>query len=317
MPTYETRFGPVHAGPQIERHSSGALKSCITVKESPLATEYGTLVPQFTANSYRKRQFPIISFHESGMLNVLPLEEQTVVPTPLGEMLAEKLVFYPDGALKRIFPLDGCLSGFWEQSDERSLAHPLKVETPVGPVEALILAVYFSPKGDLRSLTLWPGEEVDVPTPVGMILTRVGMAFHDSGALKSVEPNRPTVVRTPIGEILAFNPDANGITGDSNSICFGDTGDILSVTTVSNAFVISGESGSSTKIEPPLRINPLDGENLEPGPLTVSFEGGYVRFSAEGADDLVVEAGSVLTKKHVRLFSFSAAPVATPCTATM
>ncbi len=305
MPIVETRFGYIHAGPHVEYFASGALKSCIAVKASPLSTEHGTFVPQFTSNTFRKRQFPCITFHESGMLNLLPLEEQVVLATPLGKLPAEKIALYPDGTLKRLFPLDGCLSGFWGEDDERKLAHPSRVQTPVGPVEALLLTFYFSPKGNIKSLTLWPGEVLDVPTPLGAIPSRIGMAFHDSGALKSVEPERPAAIRTPIGDILAFDPDANGITADWNSLCFSESGDITSVTTVSTAFLIAEKNGSSVKIEPPLRVNPMDGVTREPGPLTVDFEGGHVRFSAKDMKDIRADIASVRAQRYVPLFTFS------------
>ena len=38
---------------------------------------------------------------------------------------AEQVSFYESGALKRIFPLNGTLSGYWTQEDEAKLATPL------------------------------------------------------------------------------------------------------------------------------------------------------------------------------------------------
>ena len=75
-------------------------------------------------------------FHESGRLKCLPLETQTIVATPAGDIPAEMLTFHPDGSLSRIFPLNGKLSGYWSQDDEAKLAAPLTMLTPVGVLTA-------------------------------------------------------------------------------------------------------------------------------------------------------------------------------------
>ena len=215
MPTITTPFGPIEALPGVELFPDGSVRSCRAARACPLDTPIGTLVPQYNANTLRKRQLPAILFHPAGMIRNLPLEEQVVVPTPLGLLPAELITFHDSGALKRVFPLNGALNGYWTQEDELRLAVPMDLETPAGPVRARLLSLYFSPRGDLRSLTLWPGQTVDVPSPLGRVTARIGVSFFDSGAIRSLEPAAPWAVSTPVGEVLAWNPDAIGISGSS------------------------------------------------------------------------------------------------------
>ena len=107
MPIIITPFGAIDALPDTEFFPDGSVRSCIAARACPLITPLGMLVPQFTANTLRKRQLPAISFHPNGMIRNLPLEEQILVCTPAGVLPAEQVSFYESGALKRIFPLNG------------------------------------------------------------------------------------------------------------------------------------------------------------------------------------------------------------------
>ncbi len=282
MPTIQTPFGTLDVLPGPEFFPDGSPRSCIVAGACPLATPLGPLVPQFTANALRKRQLPAISFHQNGMIRNLPLEESTEVATPLGPMPAEQVTFYDTGALKRVFPLNGTLSGYWAQEDEAALAEPMTLDTPIGPVEALIVSVYFGPRGALRSLTLWPGQTVDVPSPVGAVTARIGVSFFDSGALKSLEPATLSAVPTPVGELLAFDPDAVGICGDENSLRFRENGALRGLKTHAHAFDVTLENGRVCRVNPSLRRHPCDGERLEAAPLSLEFGSGRVSLAGAG-----------------------------------
>ncbi|MGE4557471.1 MAG: hypothetical protein AB7D07_11675 [Desulfovibrionaceae bacterium] len=283
MPTIATTYGPIQVlASSVETFPSGAIRSCIASEPATLRTPYGDLTPQYSADTLRKRQLPSITFYRNGMLRVLPLEQQEEVRTPAAALPAEQITFYEDGAVRRVFPLNGRLSGFWSQEDEAQLSHPVKLNTPLGVLELNIVSAYFSPKGALRSLTLWPGEILEVPSPCGKLSARTGLSFYDTGEIKSLEPATPTSVATPIGKIRAFNPDVTGICGDANSLRFSRQGEIVGLACVANAFVIAGENEQAQRIAPPLRRNACDGETLEPAPLFLEFEGDRVSFSAEG-----------------------------------
>ena len=293
MPVISTPFGTIETLSNTEFFPDGSLRSCIAAKACPLATPLGTLVPQFTAITLRNRQLPPIIFHPNGMIRTLPLEEAAMIPTPLGEMSAEQVTFYDSGAVKRVFPLNGTLSGYWTEEDEAALARPLALDTPMGPVEVLPVCVYFSPGGSLRSLTLWPGTVVDAPTPLGSIPARTGIAFYDSGALRSVEPARPVSVPTPVGELVAFDRHAPGICGDLNSLRFGENGALMGLTTAVHAFDVELENGRRLNLTPPLRRHPCDDEGMEAGPIVLEFRSGRVMFSIAGLPPLSVRADSV------------------------
>jgi hypothetical protein len=297
MPAIKTHFGVLETLPGIDFFPGGSVRSCIAARACPLATPLGTLVPQFSACNQRKRQLPTISFHQNGMIRNLPLEEQTIVSTPLGPLPAEQVTFYDSGALKRVFPLNGTLSGYWTQEDEASLAAPLTLKTPMGLVEVTPVCVYFGPKGNLRSLTLWPGTVLHVPTPLGCVAVCSGIAFYDSGALRSVEPIRPVAVPTPLGELLAFDQDAIGISGDQNSLRFGENGALLGLVTAGHAFEVELENGCRKNLFPPLRRHPCDGERMEAGPITLEFHPGSVSFTFADSPVVTVKAEGVTASR--------------------
>jgi hypothetical protein len=297
MPVITTPFGVLETLPNIEFFSGGAVQSCIAARPCPLSTPLGSLVPQFTASSLRKRQLPAISFHSNGMLRNLPLEEQVMVPTPLGMLPAEQVTFYDTGAVKRVFPLNGTLSGYWTQEDEAAMATPLNLDTPIGCARVKPVCVYFGPEGNLRSLTLWPGTVLEVPTPLGNIGARSGVSFFDSGVLRSLEPASPVAVRTPLGELLAFDQDAVGICGDLNSLRFRENGALLGLTTSAHAFEVELENGRKLSLTPPLRRHPCDGERMEAGSITLDFSPGQVSFTFADSPRIKVKTEGVTASR--------------------
>jgi hypothetical protein len=231
MDTLSTRYGTIAIAGFVERFAGGGIMSCTPASAVTLDTPYGAFTPQFTTDDLRRRTVQTLSFHPTGALKALPLERPTLVETPAGPVLAELLTFHADGSLCRIFPLNGKLSGYWTQDDEGMLAKPLCIETPLGCVEKRFISLYFSPGGRMLSLTLWPGDTLDVPTPVGRITARVGVAFRADGSLRSLEPAKPQPIETPAGRIQAYDLDAVGITGDSNSLAFRPDGSVERVCT--------------------------------------------------------------------------------------
>ncbi|MFW5486994.1 MAG: hypothetical protein ACNI3A_00975 [Desulfovibrio sp.] len=302
MPTVQTIYGPINALPSLEYFSDGNVRSCISHTESHLHTPYGELIPQFTANTFRKRQLPTVSFHPNGMIRNLPLEEQTEVHTPLGKIPAELITLYEDGALKRIFPLNGTLSGFWSQEDEAQLAEPLLLNTPVGPIETNVLSLYFGPKGNIKSLTLWPDTQIQVPFQGTTLPVRIGVSFYNDGSIKSVEPASALSITTPLGELLAYDPDAVGITGDSNSLRFSQSGEVVGLRSVSHAFTLQREGQAPQRVEPPIRYSPCDGESREPAPLQVTFDKGHVFFDADGMKPVSAPLEDVTVSRFILPF---------------
>lgn len=249
-----------------------------------LDTAVGPLVPfhdDSRDDQRRPNPKPAVCLHPNGQIASLPLENRTPITTPLGVVEVELVTFYENGALKRIFPLNGKLTGFWSEADEARLAKAIPMPLP-GGTTALIkpLNCLFYPSGALKAITLWPGDSVEIETPLGKAQARVGVAFHESGALASFEPTAPWKVETPIGRIAAYDPDPEGVCGDVNSIGFFPDGAISHLTSVDDRVFATGPDGKTVEFKPvrtPCRCSEDGEDHLLP--VFVTFADGEVRFA--------------------------------------
>ncbi|WP_027369013.1 hypothetical protein [Desulfocurvibacter africanus] len=280
-----TRYGTLLGATFAVFHGNGSPSEIWPGQASPLETPLGRLVPQHTGEDLRKPRVEPVTFHPDGTLRSLPLETQTRVSTPLGEIPAELVSFHPSGTVRRVFPLNGKLSGPWTWEDEQRLAEPLALKTPAGRVEARLICVHFHPSGALRSLTLWRGEEVEVDSPLGRVKARLGLAFHENGALRSLEPAEPLAVPTPIGTLRAFDSDALGVSGDANSLVFAPDGKLEELASVDCAVAVSC-GGQGRRFAPGKRQNLCEENVVDPVPLRLRFESGLVRIGDDEALEL-------------------------------
>ncbi|MBU1228844.1 MAG: hypothetical protein KKA55_12610 [Proteobacteria bacterium] len=271
MDTVHTRYGEIPVAGCLEWHDNGALMSCAPAGPMLLETPHGVLPVQHSTDDLRRRTVQALHFHRNGLLKHLPLEAPTEIQTPAGRMRAELVTFHANGALARAFPLNGKLSGYWTQEDEGRLAGPVTLATPLGSVTARVIGVSFCPEGTLRSLTLWPGEVLDVLTPAGVISTRTGISFRPDGSLRSVEPARPVPVTTPVGVVQAFDLDACGIHGDSNSLAFTPDGSVRRVATSLTQIVAVGPDKSERRFRPASRESLCGDAEREPVPMWLEF----------------------------------------------
>ncbi|WP_207261310.1 hypothetical protein [Desulfovibrio sp. Huiquan2017] len=237
-----------------------------------LSTPYGELIPQHTADDLRKRELLPMEYHGSGGIKSVPLETQTVISTPAGDIPAELVSFHENGTINRIFPLNGKLSGYWSQEDEAGLARPVTLTTPIGPIRARIMSVGFYDNLALRSLTLWPGETLSVPTPVGPLEVRIGVSFTPEGRVRSVEPAKPTAVPTRAGEMTAYDPDAVGVNGDANSLIFDDAGKVCQVITTLTKLTVVHPDGHTHCHIPEHRESLCSEAEQEVVPMCVEFD---------------------------------------------
>ncbi|QJB56778.1 hypothetical protein [Pseudodesulfovibrio sp. zrk46] len=242
-----------------------------------IVTRYGELTPQHTANTLRRKEILPVDFYKNGTIKSLPLEEQTAIETPAGNIPAELVTFHENGAINRVFPLNGKLSGYWSEADEAALATPLTIHSPVGPITARMISLGFHENGSLRSLTFWPGESVSIKTPVGFVETRIGVSFSPDGRLISLEPAKPSLIPTPAGEIMAYDIDAVGVNGDSNSLCFDEEGTVCGVTTTATRVKVVASDGSTTAYSPELRESLCSETATEPNPMRMAFEDGIMK----------------------------------------
>ncbi len=237
----------------------------------PITTPYGQLIPQHTTDDLRKRELFPVEYHPSGGVKSLPLESQTPMRTPVGVVPAELVSFHENGVINRIFPLNGKLSGYWSQEDEAGLAEPVTLTTPAGLLTVRVLGLSFYDTGALRSITLWPEETMSIPSPAGPVVTRIGVCFTPDGAVRSLEPAKPTPIATPAGEIMAYDPDAVGVNGDVNSLAFDDRGEVARVATTLTRLTGVSPDGRTTAYVPEQRESLCSESEQEIVPMVISF----------------------------------------------
>jgi hypothetical protein len=192
---------------------------------------------------------------------------------------AEKISFYESGKIKRIFPLDGRISGFWSELDEKSLLSATNLTFPFGKMALLASTVCYHETGGIRSVTLWPGEMVELTVGGRVYATRVGFSLDAEGNIASLEPAAPIKVQTPLGVMAAYDPDAIGVTADRNSLEFDKSGNVKALKSL--AIVVS-DTDKTLKIEPFSRLHPLDDYKRHYHPLAFRFEKDSVRITRPG-----------------------------------
>ena len=236
-----------------------------------IITQYGELIPQHTTDELRKKELLPVVFHSNGTPKSLPLENQTIITTPVGDISAELITFHENGLLKRIFPLNGKLSGYWSEADEMGLAKPVAIRTPAGTIAARIIGLSFYENEALRSITLWPGETVTITTGAGSMEARIGIGFAPDGTVQSLEPATPTQVNTFAGEIMAYDPDAVGVNGDTNSLMLNSKGEVLQVITTLSQITTVHPDGRTSCFTPEYRESYCSDTELEIIPMIVRF----------------------------------------------
>jgi hypothetical protein len=262
-------------------YDSGRIKECILSQKNVIETVYGKLIPKYGPDEVRKKYSHSISFYESGAVKSISLESPTQIETSLGTFPAELITFYENGGIKRIFPLNGKLSGYWSESDEEKLCEEFQFYFPFGSFRTKIIGLCFYENRNLKSLTLWPGETVILRTAAGLFPVRIGFSLYENGNLKSLEPAYEITVSTPIGEIQAYDENALGIHADCNSLSLAENGKILSVTTCSSKIAIFDKDGSVESMEAIIKPDPLEDGVFSIIPLKISFEGHYVKFETD------------------------------------
>ena len=312
MRAISTPYGEICVAGPVEFHPGGGVRACVPAGRITLHTPLGPLVVQHSTDDLRRREVAALTFHESGALRCLSLEERTTVPTPAGPVGAEMLTFHPCGALARVFPLNGRLSGYWTEQDEARLAGPLALCTPLGPLAARVICLRFGPGGQLLGLTLWPGEAVDVPTPAGVLAARIGVALRPDGTLRSLEPAVPVAVPTSVGPVLAFDPDAVGVSGDVNSLAFGPSGAVERVVTGRTEVHARRADGWRAVYAPRSRESLCGDTAREPVPMVLEFGQGALglRWGAGPPEARVPLAGTDFsTRPHLAFLDTGPAPL--------
>ena len=117
----ETKYGDLKGVIGIETYSTGAIMSCKVTEKNILKTKLGELIPQFENKEERRKITGTLEFYENGDLKAISLDDKISIWTTVGLIPAEKIIFYPGDKIKRIFPLNGKLSGYWTEENEYGL----------------------------------------------------------------------------------------------------------------------------------------------------------------------------------------------------
>lgn len=269
----QTPFGVFAGVSTVERYPSGAVRELRLRERNLLVTHAGDLVPFYGEDSLRRKYKASVSFFENGTVRSVSLEEQQEVETPIGGLPAELVTFYETGQLKRVFPLDGKISGFWSEEEERQLNIPLRFSFDFGEFTAMLTGICFYPDGNIRSLTLFPGESIRMNAPgIGPVGVKTGFSLFESGTLSSLEPAVPTPVKTPIGTVTAYDTAASGIHADRNSLRFDEQGRILGLVTSADKIAVRAKDGGMHYFAPAEVPSPLEDDAAVLLPLAVTFD---------------------------------------------
>jgi hypothetical protein len=257
---------------QIERYPNGALRSCIPLE--PFRVRYGDhlLVAQYQEEPPRRIVVPQVEFHSNGKLKDITLQTPTHISTELGALPAERITFYDDGRLCRVFSTAGKPNATWTEEDEMALSPKQNLTLPTGQIEARFIGICFFPSSKVRSVTLWPKEVVPVSTPLGSFPARIGIAFHENGLLRAFEPARTLDLPTPLGIIPAFHALAVGIHGDSGSVEFTDNGALKALLTDDCRILVRSKNGEVIATHEPKEIlSRCEESATERLPMNLSF----------------------------------------------
>jgi len=283
----QTPYGIFSGVKSLSRTPDGRISDMRLNEKNVIMTHAGDLIPFYGEETPRRKHKASVSFHKNGMIKAVALEERQEIDTPIGEFPAEFVTFYDTGEIRRVFPLDGKISGYWSQEDERALNIPFKFEFDFASFSAILVSICFYKSGSIKSITLFPGELIDITAPcIGKVSVRNGFSLYESGRLCSLEPAVPVPVKTPIGEILAYDTGAVGINADSNSLRFDEEGRVTGLAASANRIAVREKGGAIHFFAPGEILNPLDGETKLTVALKIEFDycaGRVTIVEAEGA----------------------------------
>jgi hypothetical protein len=298
MPSFMTPYGELKAVSEYTAYAGDRLKDCVVTERSELRTPLGLLTPQYEHAGIRRKHIYSVSFFPNGKISRISLNEQRVVETPIGPLPAELITFYESGGIKRLFPLNGQISGYWGEDDEYRLAGEFYFSLPSGSFKAKIISVYFYENGALRSLTFWPKETVLIKTPVGGQKVRTGLSLYPDGSVESFEPAVPVNVMTPIGLISSYDTAAVGISGDRNSLRFAEGGKLKALISSNTKITVTDRNNQNIKTYAPAFIKDMHDYEMFFQPLAIDFEDGKVRFG--GRDEYIIAENRFRSEPYSR-----------------
>lgn len=277
MESFSTEYGLLSGISIYNLYENGSLKDCTFKQPNTVKTKHGDLTPQYDYIDIRRKYIKSISFFPNGELQRISLNEQTPIETSIGIINAELITFYENGNINRIFPLNGQLSAYWDEEQEYALSKEINLSLPFGNFDLRTTGIYFYENGNVKGLSLWPNEIIEVITPLGKQSVRLGVSLYESGNLKAFEPSSPLCVSTPIGNLLAF--DANNYTffKEIKSLNFSEDGNLETLLTSKNKIKVIDSNKNIYTFEP-RSYDDLGNGDYYIYPLKISFSNNSVYF---------------------------------------
>jgi len=266
-----TKYGELKGISSIEFYSQGTIKECKLNEYSKLSTIYGDLVPQYDETEVRRKYKRSLSFYENGNIQSISFQKQTTLDTKIGKLPAELALFYENGNIKRIFPLNGKITAYWTEENEYRLADELNLSFEFGDFKMKIIGVCFYESGEVKSVTFWPKDFINVISPLGLVEIRIGLSLYPNGKIKSCEPRKQTLISTVIGDLHAYDLAALGLNGDRNSLNFNLDGSIKALCTSTDRITITAVNGQVNIHEPSLKVNNFNNTIMDVVPIEIEF----------------------------------------------
>lgn len=279
MKKISTKYGVLEGISSINYYKNNNIKDCTLNRINKLQTVYGTFIPQYDDSSERRKLISSLSFYNNGNLRSISLQQKAYINTSIGTLPAELITFYEDESINRVFNLNGKITGYWTEDDEYALAESIEFNLPIGKFKQKTIGVHFYENKALKSITFWPKDTVAITSPIGRVVTRIGLSFYPNGNLKSFEPYKPITLETIIGDIVAYNVNPIGIHGDSNSVKFSIDGRIESLITSTDKIKVINKNREMKIYKPKLKESLLDEEKMDIVPLSIEFCHNKVSFN--------------------------------------
>lgn len=279
MQRFSTNLGTLNDVSRFYTYENGELDSLCLDSEHKLHTSVGTLVPRYKDFTGRRKTTKCLSFYPTGKIKSIDLQDQTSIPTPLGDIDAELVTFYENETIKRIFPLNGVMNGMWSESDEAELAHSISFHLLDADFNLKINNIFFYSNGNVKSVSFFPGETAFIPTPYGNVKTRIGLSLSEDGSLLTLEPAIPFEIKTPIGILHAFDSNAVGINADRNSLVFNTNHNITEIVTSTDIIKLTDRMGKLHYLTPVFVESMIHFDEKELLPLKIIFSSTSVTFT--------------------------------------
>ena len=138
-----TKYGILNGATIASSYSTGEPEAYRIEEESELEILERKFVPLYDFQNGRRKEFPAIKVYKNGNIKSLALNTSTPINTSIGIYDVEKITFYEDGQINRIFFLDGKLSGYWTEEDEYNLSKAYSFNFNFSKFEAKIISLHF------------------------------------------------------------------------------------------------------------------------------------------------------------------------------